>query len=142
MGKAVSITSSASDNAVVVASGSQYRGAGSIGGNATITNKALDLTNANTGNITFGETGLGDTFAQTVKDLNKQTTNALSGFAATLSDAIRGPAGGMPSGDDLETTSGGGLASLIETVKLNPLPWVGGLVATVALGLWLKSRRK
>lgn len=76
--KSTNVNLAADGQGVIVQGGSNYRGAGSVGGNVTSTSKLLDLTNAKTGNVTIGETGLGQTFAETVKSLVNSQTSALS----------------------------------------------------------------
>jgi hypothetical protein len=103
--------------------GSRYMEAGAVGGNVETTTKAFDFAGAKTtGNITIGETGLGETFAEAVKALAEKNAAATAGLFSGLQS----------------------LAAPAATTETAPkLKWVllGGLGLALLALLWAQRRK-
>jgi hypothetical protein len=109
-----------------------------VGG--SLTTKNVDLTNSqvtNGGSLTIGETGLGSLFADTIRSVTEQNTNALSALVSgSTRPSLPNAASDLPnaSGDmpgDAATTS------VVPWLKSNWW-WLTGLAA---LGLWFWKRK-
>ena len=133
--KATNINQAADGKSKILSGkGAKYQEAGSVGGNVTLSNssKGIDLTGSKTqGNITIGETGLGETFASTIKELfssQQSNTSDLLGLL-TRPAAITATAAGP------ETT---------EPQQPSPLKkWLLPAIGVLLLGalIWVFSRR-
>jgi hypothetical protein len=105
-------------------------GAISLGQNNTV-KSGNDITGVS-GNVTIGETNLGKTFADTIKSLTEQNTNALTSFAnQKATSALPNAATDLPK---VNTTSE-------DVPKTNWLWYVGGgFVVLIALSLLIRRK--
>jgi len=105
-------------------------GAISLGQNNTV-KSGNDVTGV-TGNVTIGETNLGKTFADTIKSLTEQNTNALTSFAnQKATSALPNAATDLPK---VSTTAE-------DVPKTNWLWYVGGgFVVLIALSLLIRRK--
>lgn len=90
----------ASDNATSLGAGAKINKGIDLGSNAKL-NTGLEFANANNSTITVGETGLGKTFADTIRSITEQNTSTLTSLVASNK-----PNPSLPSPDkDLKTNT-------------------------------------
>lgn len=103
----------------------------SLGQNNTVKSGTTDVTGVS-GNVTIGETNLGKTFADTIKSLTEQNTNALTSFAnQKATSALPNAATDLPK---VSTTAK-------DVPKTNWLWYIGGgFVVLIALSLLIRRK--